>query len=81
MWILGLLPFFANLIEQIPTPVLGGATLVMFGSVVATGIRIITQKPLGQRAMLIVALLFSVGLGIEAVPEILRQLPDSIQHI
>ncbi|VEA73000.1 Xanthine permease XanP [Serratia rubidaea] len=41
--LLGLFPPFGELLRQIPTPVLGGATMVMFGCVVAAGIRIITQ--------------------------------------
>jgi xanthine/uracil permease len=35
--------------RQIPAPVLGGATMVMFGCVVAAGIRIITQNPLTRQ--------------------------------
>ncbi|WP_226571581.1 uracil-xanthine permease family protein [Mangrovibacter yixingensis] len=79
--LLGLFPVVGGLLQQIPAPVLGGATLVMFGSVVAAGIRIMTQNPLGRREMLIIAISFGIGLGIEAVPEILGQFPKIIGNI
>lgn len=79
--VLGLFPAIGAVMQQIPPPVLGGATLVMFGSVVAAGIRVMTQKPLGRREMLIVAVSFGLGLGIEAVPEVLKQLPPLIGQI
>jgi xanthine permease XanP len=79
--LLGLFPVVGGLLQQIPAPVLGGATLVMFGSVVAAGIRIMTQNPLGRREMLIIAISFGIGLGIEAVPEVLGQFPKIIGNI
>jgi xanthine permease XanP len=76
--VLGLFPPFGELLRQIPAPVLGGATMVMFGCVVAAGIRIITQNPLTQRDMLIVGLSFGIGLGSEAVPGALVHFPDIV---
>ncbi|WP_051150912.1 nucleobase:cation symporter-2 family protein [Tatumella saanichensis] len=73
--LLGLLPGFSHAIEQLPNPVLGGATLVMFGNVVAAGIRIMTREPIDSRGMLIIAIAFGVGLGIEAQPDVIKQLP------
>jgi Permease family len=43
MIVLGLLPKMAALVESVPTFVLGGAGLVMFGMVAATGIRILAN--------------------------------------
>jgi Xanthine/uracil permeases len=74
-------PVIGNVLQQIPAPVLGGATLVMFGSVVAAGIRVMTQSPLGRREMLIVAVSFGIGLGVEAVPEVLKQLPPLVSNL
>ncbi len=79
--VLGLFPAIGGLLQQIPAPVLGGATLVMFGSVVAAGIRIMTQAPLGRREMLIIAISLGIGLGIEAVPEVLKQFPQVVGNI
>lgn len=79
--LLGLFPVVGALMQQIPPPVLGGATLVMFGSVVAAGIRVMTQTPLGRREMLIVAVSFGIGLGVEAVPEALKQFPPLVSQL
>ncbi|MCC4105864.1 nucleobase:cation symporter-2 family protein [Serratia ureilytica] len=79
--LLGLFPQFGELLRQIPTPVLGGATMVMFGCVVAAGIRIITQAPLTRRDMLIVGLAFGFGLGVEAVPAFLAHFPPMVGHL
>ncbi|NIF22051.1 nucleobase:cation symporter-2 family protein [Candidatus Pantoea multigeneris] len=79
--LLGLFPVIGAVVQQIPPPVLGGATLVMFGSVVAAGIRVMTQRPLGRREMLIIAIAFGVGLGVEAVPDALKQLPPMIANL
>ncbi|HGM6862327.1 nucleobase:cation symporter-2 family protein [Serratia rubidaea] len=79
--LLGLFPPFGELLRQIPTPVLGGATMVMFGCVVAAGIRIITQTPLTRRTMLIVGLAFGIGLGIEAVPAFLTHFPPLVGNL
>lgn len=74
--LLGLFPAFGAIVQHIPAPVLGGATLVMFGSVLAAGIRIMTQSPLTRRDMLIIAVSFGIGLGVEAEPEFLSHLPE-----
>ncbi|MDU6106755.1 MAG: solute carrier family 23 protein, partial [Klebsiella pneumoniae] len=58
--------------------VLGGATMVMFGCVVAAGIRIITQTPLSRRDVLIVGLAFGAGLGVESVPAFLSHFPPMV---
>jgi len=79
--LLGVFPVIGNVLQQIPAPVLGGATLVMFGSVVAAGIRVMTQSTLGRREMLIVAVSFGIGLGVEAVPEVLKQLPALVSNL
>ncbi|MDI9229628.1 solute carrier family 23 protein, partial [Serratia bockelmannii] len=57
------------------------ATLVMFGSVVAAGSRVMTQSPLGRREMLIVAVSFGIGLGVEAVPDVLKQFPLLVSNL
>ena len=58
-----------------PEPVLGGATLLMFGTVAAAGIRIISAQKINRKATLVMALSFSFGLSVELVPDILCQLP------
>ncbi|HIF9289770.1 TPA: uracil-xanthine permease family protein [Photobacterium damselae] len=79
--LLGLFPGVANLVQLIPEPVLGGATIVMFGTIAASGVRIISRCHLDRRAILIMALSFSMGLGIAQKPEILQFMPDIIKSI
>lgn len=78
---LGLFPLLGAILQQIPKPVLGGATLVMFGSVAAAGVRILAQAPLDRRSLLIIATSFGVGLGIAAQPALLDQLPAVVKTL
>ncbi len=78
---LGLFPVIGAVLQQIPKPVLGGATLVMFGSVAAAGVRILAQAPLDRRNMLIIATSFGVGLGIAAQPGLLHLMPKLVQNL
>ncbi|GAK22895.1 LOW QUALITY PROTEIN: xanthine permease [Vibrio sp. JCM 19052] len=79
--ILGLFPGVASFVQLIPEPVLGGATIVMFGTIAAAGVRIISRVDLDRRAILIMALSFSMGLGIAQKPEILQFMPEFIKSI
>lgn len=79
--ILGLFPAVGLVFSLMPEPVLGGATLLMFGTVAAAGIRIIAAQKIDRKATLVMALSFSLGLSVELVPEILSQLPDTIRNI
>ncbi len=79
--ILGLFPGVASFVQLIPEPVLGGATIVMFGTIAAAGIRIISRVDLDRRAILIMAMSFSMGLGIAQKPEILQFMPEFIKNI
>lgn len=79
--LLGLFPAVGLVFSLMPEPVLGGATLLMFGTVAAAGIRIIAAQKIDRKATLVMALSFSFGLSVELVPEILTQLPDSVRSI
>jgi xanthine permease XanP len=81
LFCLGLFPSIGAVLQQIPKPVLGGATLVMFGSVAAAGVRILAQAPLDRRSMLIIATSFGVGLGIAAQPNLLHLMPTLVQNL
>lgn len=73
--LLGLFPAVGLVFSLMPEPVLGGATLLMFGTVASAGIRIIAAQTIDRKATLVMALSFSLGLSVELVPEILSQLP------
>ena len=79
--ILGLFPAVGLVFSLMPEPVLGGATLLMFGTVAAAGIRIIASQDIDRKATLVVALSFSFGLSVELVPDILCQLPETLRTI
>ena len=79
--LLGLFPVVGLVFSLMPDPVLGGATLLMFGTVAAAGIRIIASQNINRKATLVIAISFSVGLSVELVPEILSQLPETLRNI
>ena len=79
--ILGLFPAVGLVFSLMPEPVLGGATLLMFGTVAAAGIRIIASQNINRKATLVIALSFSLGLSVEFIPEILNSCSDTIKNI
>lgn len=79
--LLGFFPVVGVVFSFMPDPVLGGATLLMFGTVASAGIKIIASQKLDRKATLVLAISFSMGLGVELYPEILAQFPDTIKNI
>lgn len=79
--LLGIFPAVGIVFSLMPSPVLGGATLLMFGTVAAAGIRIIASQTINRKATLVMAISFSLGLSVEMVPEILSQLPETMRKI
>ena len=79
--ILGLFPVVGAILQQIPKPVLGGATLVMFGTVAAAGVKILAAEQLDRRKLLIMAVSFGIGLGVTLVPDLLKEMPKVVQNI
>lgn len=77
--VLSLFPFVGGIFSIIPEPVLGGATLLMFGTVAASGVRIIASQDINRKAVLVLAVSFACGLGVELVPDILNHMPVWIQ--
>ncbi len=79
--LLGLFPVVAGLFQVMPPAVLGGATLLMFGTVAAAGIRIIASQAIDRRAMLILAISLGLGLGVTFAPEATAQLPGALKDV
>ena len=79
--ILGLFPAVSLVFSLMPEPVLGGATLLMFGTVATAGIRIIASQPIGRKEILVIAVSLALGLSVEMVPNILAGLPDTLRSI
>ncbi|WP_321933646.1 nucleobase:cation symporter-2 family protein [Paraburkholderia sp. J8-2] len=79
--VLGLFPSVAGVLQAVPEPVLGGAAMVMFGAVAASGINILAGTRLDRRALLIIAVSLALGLGVSQVPEILTSLPHALKNV
>lgn len=79
--ILSAFPFVGGIFSLMPEPVLGGATLLMFGTVAASGVRIIASQHISRKAVLVLAVSFSCGLGVELAPDILLQMPAWVKGI
>lgn len=81
MVLAGLFPVFGALLATLPESVLGGCTLIMFGSIVVSGVQMIGKCGYNQRNMLIVALSLSVGIGFTQVPEIFGIFPEIVRTV
>lgn len=79
--ICGLFPKVGALISIMPQPVLGGAAVMMFSSIVVSGIQLITKQPMTARNISIVSVALGLGYGIGANTAILNALPQSVQLI
>ncbi|RRV10191.1 uracil-xanthine permease [Pseudomonas sp. v388] len=79
--VLGLFPSVAGVIQAVPEPVLGGAAMVMFGAVAASGINILAGIDLDRRALLIIAVSLALGLGVAQVPEFLAHMPAALRNV
>ena len=79
--VLGFFPVVGMVFSTMPDAVLGGATLLMFGMVAAAGVRIIASQPIGRKEMLVLAIAFGAGLGVELYPDILKNAPDAVKNI
>lgn len=79
--VLGLFPAVSGFVQHIPEPVLGGATIVMFGTIAASGVRIVSREPLNRRAIMIIALSLAVGMGVSQQPLILQFAPEWLKML
>lgn len=77
----GLIPKLGALVSIMPQSVLGGAAVMMFSSIVVSGIQLITKEPLNPRSLTIVSVALGVGYGMGANPTILKHTPEFIQLI
>lgn len=77
----GLIPKLGALVSIMPQSVLGGAAVMMFSSIVVSGIQLITKEKLTPRNLTIVAVALGVGYGMGANPGILAHAPAAIKLI
>ena len=77
----GLCPKLGALVSIMPQPVLGGAAVMMFSSIVVSGIQLITKTSLTGRNLTIVSVALGVGYGMGANTAILSHAPQLIQLV
>ena len=77
----GLFPKIAALISIMPQSVLGGASVMMFASIVVSGIQLITKDGVTPRIATIVSVALGLGYGIGANAAILAHMPQTVQLI
>lgn len=70
MIIAGLLPFVGNFFASLPDSVLGGCTIMMFGTILTSGMQMVAKAGFTQRNITIAALSLSIGIGFTAASEI-----------
>ena len=77
----GLCPKLGALVSIMPQAVLGGAAVMMFSSIVISGIQLITKAPLTGRNLSIVAVALGVGYGMGANTKLLNFAPEAVKLI
>lgn len=83
MILAGLFPAVGNFFASLPESVLGGCTIMMFGSIMISGIEMLSKTGFTQRNITISALSLSIGIGFTAASEIelWHIFPETVQTI
>ena len=83
MILAGLLPPVGNFFASLPESVLGGCTIMMFGTILVSGMQMIERAGFSQRNITIVALSLAVGIGFTSSTEIgiWHIFPEMIQNV
>ena len=83
MMIAGLLPPVGNFFASLPESVLGGCTIMMFGTILTSGMQMVAKAGFNQRNITIAALSLSVGIGFTTTSEIglWHVFPEVIQSV
>jgi len=77
----GLVPKLGAVVSIMPQAVLGGAAVMMFSSIVVSGIQLITRDPLTSRNLSIVSVALGLGYGIGSNSGILAKAPQMVSLI
>jgi xanthine permease XanP len=80
LMLLGVIPVVGVVVQALPPSALGGATLILFGMVAASGIRILSQVQMNRRNTIILATSLGLGLGVTFVPQITQALPATLRN-
>ena len=77
----GFCPKLAAIVQLMPQSVLGGAAVMMFASIVVSGIQLITKEGIGSREVTIVAVSLGLGYGLGSTANVLAMLPSWFGYI
>ena len=77
----GFFPKLAALIRMMPQSVLGGAAVMMFASIVVSGMKLVTQDGVDNRVVTIVSVAIGLGYGLGANSSVLQFMPQVVQLI
>ena len=81
MLLAGVFPAVGVILTSIPQPVLGGCSIMMFGSIIFAGLGMLAKCGFSQRNMVIVSITLSVGLGFTQVSAIFNIFPEIVRTI
>lgn len=81
MILAGLFPPIGSFFASLPDAVLGGCTIMMFGSIIVSGMQMLARAGFSQRNSIISSLSLSVGIGFTLIPEIFQIFPQIIQDV
>lgn len=81
MILAGIFPVFGAMLSTLPEAVLGGCTIMMFGTIVVSGLQMISKCGFSQRNIVIAALSLSVGLGFTQCENLFAIFPQIIQTV
>ena len=81
MILAGIFPFFGSLLATLPNAVLGGCTIMMFGTIVISGLQMITKCGFSQRNITIAALSLSIDIGVTEAQDLFAIFPTIIQNV
>ncbi len=77
----GLFPKIGAVISVMPQPVLGGAAIMMFSSIIVSGINLLTSEPLEGRNATIVVVALGLGYGIGSTPAVQTFMPQWLTYV
>ncbi len=81
MIIAGIFPAVGAVLATLPDAVLGGCTLMMFGTIVISGLQMVADCGFSQRNITVAALSLSIGLGFTQVPDMFNIFPDIVRTV
>lgn len=81
MILAGIFPIFGAVLATLPSAVLGGCTIMMFGTIVVSGVQMLGKCGYTRRNITIVALSLGIGLGFTQIPALFAIFPELIRNV